>query len=65
MYRRWTAGPRGHEGATSVEYAIMASLVAVVVMLAVAALGTATRISYECAASRVGALSTAPGEPDC
>jgi hypothetical protein len=34
-------------------------------MLAVAALGTATRISYECAASKVAALSTAPGEPDC
>jgi Flp pilus assembly pilin Flp len=65
MYRRWMAGSGGHEGATSVEYAIMASLVAVVIMLAVAALGTATRISYECSASKVAALSTAPGEPDC
>jgi Flp pilus assembly pilin Flp len=55
----------GHEGVTSVEYAIMPSLVAVVVMLAVAALGTATRMSYECGASKVAALSTAPGEPDC
>jgi Flp pilus assembly pilin Flp len=65
MRGRGRAGPRGHEGATSVEYAIMASLVAVIIMLAVAALGTATRMSYECSASKVGALSTAPGEPDC
>jgi Flp pilus assembly pilin Flp len=52
-------------GATSVEYAIMASFIAVVIILAVAALGSATRTSYECSASKVGALATTPGDPDC
>jgi Flp pilus assembly pilin Flp len=65
MYRRRMAEPREHEGATSIEYALMAALVAVVIMLAVMAVGTATRTSLECSASKVGALSTAPGEPDC
>jgi Flp pilus assembly pilin Flp len=52
-------------GATSVEYAIMASFIAVVIILAVAALGSATRASYECSASKVGELMTTPGDPDC
>jgi Flp pilus assembly pilin Flp len=61
--------PRGfmhrEGGATSVEYAIMASFIAVVIILAVVALGSATRASYECSASKVGALATTPGDPDC
>jgi Flp pilus assembly pilin Flp len=54
-----------NEGATSIEYAIVASLIAVVIVLAVAAVGTATRLSYECSAAKVGALATSPGDPDC
>jgi hypothetical protein len=43
----------------------MASLIAVVIMLAVGAVGSASKASYECTASKVGALATAPGDPDC
>jgi pilus assembly protein Flp/PilA len=60
--RAWA---RPDEGATAVEYAIMAALVAVVIIVAVAALGLNMKASYECTASRVGELGTAPGEPEC
>lgn len=40
-------------GATSVEYAIMASLIAVAVILAVVALGLATGDKYDCTQTAV------------
>ena len=54
---------RSHEyGATAVEYAIMAALIAVVIIGAVAAVGNTLNEGYECAASAVGAL---PGVAEC
>ena len=49
-------------GATAVEYAIMVSLIAVVIIVAVTAVGTALNESLECVASAVGAL---PGVDAC
>ena len=49
-------------GATAVEYAIMVSLIAVVIIGAVVALGTTTNAMYDCAASAVSGL---PEAPDC
>jgi Flp pilus assembly pilin Flp len=53
------------EAATAVEYAIMAALIAVVIIVSVTALGLNMRASYECTASKVGALESTPGDPDC
>lgn len=56
-------GPvRGEHGATAIEYAIMAALIAVVIIVAVAAVGTNLKESYDCAATAVGAL---PGADPC
>ena len=49
-------------GATAVEYAIMAALIAVVIIVAVTAVGVNLTGSFECAASAVGAL---PGLDPC
>lgn len=49
-------------GATAVEYAIMVALIAVVIIVAVAAVGTNLKESIDCAATAVGAL---PGIDAC
>lgn len=61
--RGWS---RSDEGATAAEYAIMASLIAVVIIVAVAALGSALGDSYDCTATHIGSLTTeSPGDVDC
>jgi pilus assembly protein Flp/PilA len=52
------------EAATAVEYAIMSALIAVVIIVAVAAVGLNLKASYECTATQVGSLMTDPGA-DC
>ncbi len=54
--------PWHEEGATAVEYAIMVALIAVVIIVAVTAVGSTLNESLECVASAVGAL---PGVDDC
>ena len=53
---------RDEAGATAVEYAIMAALISVVIVVAVAAVGTNLKESLDCAATAVGAL---PGIDVC
>ena len=53
---------RDESGATAVEYAIMAALISVVIVVAVAAVGTNLKESLDCAATAVGAL---PGIDAC
>lgn len=50
------------DGATAAEYAIMVSLIALVIFGAVVSLGRTTGEMYDCAASAVGGM---PEEPDC
>jgi pilus assembly protein Flp/PilA len=59
--------PRGDQsGATSVEYGLMAALIAAVIVLAVLALGSATKAAYDCGASKVeGANQSVPVDQDC
>ncbi len=57
----WARG-REEAGATAVEYAIMVALIAVVIIVAVAAVGTNLKESLDCAATAVGAL---PGIDAC
>ena len=42
------------EGATMVEYALLVALIAVVVMAAVAVVGTATKTKFNAAATQLG-----------
>jgi pilus assembly protein Flp/PilA len=52
----------GEGGATAVEYAIMASLIAVVIVVAVTLLGSNLNELFGCAATKVGGL---PGDTPC
>lgn len=54
--RQWTS----EHGATAVEYAIMVSLIAVVIIVAVTALGLNLNDTFECTASKVGDLANNP-----
>lgn len=45
-------------GATAVEYALMVALIAVVIIVAVAALGTASRDKFQTVANTVGAAGS-------
>jgi Flp pilus assembly pilin Flp len=62
-------GPRmracSAEGATSVEYAIIASLIAVVIVLVVMGLGLATRGSFECSAETYDAATEGIVDHEC
>ena len=53
---------RDEAGATAVEYGIMVALIAVVIIVAVTAVGVNLTDGFECAASAVGAL---PGLDPC
>jgi Flp pilus assembly pilin Flp len=54
MSNYWGLGD--DEGATAVEYAIMVSLIAVVIIVAVTALGINLKASFDCSAENIGAL---------
>ena len=56
---------REESGATSAEYAILASLIAVVIIGAVALLGRTMLSSYECTAENVESLSGENPGTDC
>lgn len=56
--------PCREEGATAVEYALMVSLIAMVIFLAVVLLGRNLGDSYDCSASHVDNLSS-PGSVTC
>lgn len=53
--------PTDDAGATAVEYAIMVSLIAVVVIVAVAALGTETSELHQCTSDAIDAAATYTG----
>lgn len=55
--------PRDEVGATAVEYAIMVSLVAVVVIVAVVALGGRVSSQFDCTGDAVANAQTYPGGP--
>lgn len=55
----------GEDGATAVEYALMAALIAMVIVGAVAYLGTALFESYECTGEHVSQLTDDPHSVDC
>lgn len=55
----WRLGDQS--GASAVEYAIMVSLIAVVVIAAVAFIGFSLNDDFECAASWVGSMPSDPG----
>ena len=50
---------KDEEGATAVEYGLMVALIAVVIIVAVALLGTNLRDKFNDVATRVGAAGTA------
>jgi Flp pilus assembly pilin Flp len=56
---------RGEEGATAVEYALMAALIAMVIFAAVVALGRNLGESYDCTAEHVEQLQDDPGSVTC
>ena len=53
------------DGATAAEYALMAALIAMVIIAAVALLGSALQDNFECSASHVSNLGADPGNVDC
>jgi pilus assembly protein Flp/PilA len=63
VHSRITA--RSEEGATAAEYALMAALIALVIIAAVALLGSSLQDSFECSASHVSNLGGNPADVDC
>ena len=58
-------GGPNESGATSVEYALMAALIALVIFGAVAYLGTSLFDSYECTGEHVSQLTDDPRSVTC
>jgi Flp pilus assembly pilin Flp len=58
-------GVRGEDGATAVEYALMAALIAMVIFVAVIGLGRNLGESYDCTAEHVEQLRSDPGSVTC
>jgi Flp pilus assembly pilin Flp len=60
--RSWV---RGEAGATAAEYALMAALIAMVIFVAVVALGRNLGESYDCTAEHMEQLRGDPGSVTC